>query len=161
MRKWLFLAALGVVVYWFFGRADSMPLEQLERWSGRSSAPAEVAYVGGSCAAEQCLMIYLAPWCPQCRQAHRVVLDTVERMREQGIETTVVLGLDERAALQDYAAEFPFPVYFDPERRLFDGLGASGVPHFTLWNRDRTITGEISGRPSSVDHLKQGLEIGR
>ncbi len=159
MQRWYWWVALAVVGYLLFGRADSMPLEKLERYDGRYAKSEAPRYVGGSCAKERCLMVYVAPWCPQCRRAHQVILEAADQLQAQGIETTVVVGLDERAELEAYARDFPFPVYIDTDRKFYDQLSTRGVPYFAIWQRDRKISEDIAGRPESVQDLRHFLEL--
>lgn len=159
MQRWFWLAAVVAVGYLVFGRADSMPLEKLAPFDGRSGQAAAERYVGGSCARERCLLVYLAPWCPQCRRAHSVILEAAEHLRAQGIETTVVIGLDDRAEIEAYARDFPFPVYLDPDRKFYEQLDTRGVPYFALWQRDRKIIEDIAGRPESLRDLLHILEL--
>jgi hypothetical protein len=159
MQRWFWLAAVAAVGYLVFGRADSMPLEKLQPFDGRGGQAAAERYVGGSCAKERCLLVYLAPWCPQCRRAHSVILEAAEHLRAQGIETTVVIGLDDRAEIEAYARDFPFPVYLDPDRKFYEQLDTRGVPYFALWQRDRKIIEDIAGRPESLRDLLHFLEL--
>lgn len=159
MQRWFWLAAVVAVGYLVFGRADSMPLEKLAPFDGRSGQAAAERYVGGSCAKERCLLVYLAPWCPQCRRAHSVILEAAEHLRAQGIETTVVIGLDDRAEIEAYARDFPFPVYLDPDRKFYEQLDTRGVPYFALWQRDRRIAEDIAGRPESLRDLLHFLDL--
>ena len=108
---------------------------------------------------QRCMLVSVAPWCPQCRRAHGMILESVERLKAEGIETTVVLGMDDQVALERYAADFPFPVHLDPGKKFYDQLDARGVPYFAVWERSREIVGDVAGRPDSFDHLMQVLEL--
>lgn len=160
MQRWFWWVVIAGAAYMLFGRAASMPLEKLERFDAKRPAAARAeTYVGGSCGRQRCMLVYVAPWCPQCRRAHGMILESVDRLEAEGIETTVVLGMDDQAALESYAADFPFPVHLDPGRKLYDQLDARGVPYFAVWEQSREIVGDVAGRPDSFDHLMQVLEL--
>ncbi|HSA24218.1 MAG TPA: hypothetical protein P5076_22345, partial [Myxococcota bacterium] len=53
----------------------------------------------------RCLVVYLAPWCPSCKSAARVVREAIAGYagsREVGVQA--VVGQDERGALEEMAA---------------------------------------------------------
>ena len=38
---------------------------------------------------QRCMLVSVAPWCPQCRRAHGMILESVERLKAEGIEISV------------------------------------------------------------------------
>lgn len=153
MRLWHGLLAL-VIVYFVWGRSPSnMPSEYLVYYDKTSTTQTSKRRL--YCPENRCLTIYLAPWCAQCKNSHAAILDTVKQLEARGIETTIVLGLDKHEALVTYAADFPFPVYFDQNKAFFKSLDMKGVPSYVVWLPGGKIyTRNAGGAPSAEVLLK-------
>ncbi len=157
MRLWHALVAL-VIIYFVWGRSPTtMPKEYMIYYDKTSSVQTSKQRL--NCPENRCLTIYLAPWCPQCRNSHTAILDVVKQLETRGIETTIVLGLDKQEALVAYAADFPFPVYFDQDKDLFSSLNMKGVPSYVVWlPGGKIVTREAGGAPSA-EVLLQVLDL--
>ncbi len=82
-----------------------------------------------------------ATWCPACKES----IPALARLAKayEGTDLLVV-GIDvgeEEQKAKDYAreAEIPYPIYFDPEFRFADSLGARRVPTLLVIDRDGAI----------------------
>lgn len=159
MRGGVWLIAGLLAAYWLFGRSDAMPLGTLEFREKRPAAEQQTRLVGGNCASERCLLVYLAPWCGVCRNSHQTIVDAVNRLRDRKVNATVVLGMAPRDELVAYAREFPFPVYFDPDKSFFNDLSAKGVPYQAVWDSGGAIVADVSGGFRSADQLLQYLQL--
>ncbi len=152
MRLWHLVVLLALAgIYFWSGPASTMPAEYLVYYDKTSAEKPGKRRL--SCMRNHCLTIYLTPWCPYCRKSHAAILDAVKQLEERGITTTIILGMDKPDALVAYAADFPFPVYFDANNAYFKKLGMKGVPHSILWLPGGKIVNNESGGFSSADTL--------
>lgn len=114
----------------------------------------------------RCVAVYLAPWCPQCRKSH----DLVEELRKRTAGSSevgfkVIVGRDEREALERYARTLGGTVFFDDDGGFYRQLGASGVPAWVSWDRRGRLGGTLYGRPvgaptpALADHLGEALGV--
>lgn len=154
---WIALAAAALWLW--FGRSAPMPHDALAYFDARAPSPAVHQPVRAGCYKGRCLTIYLAPWCPVCRNSHDTVLALVESMRARGIPTSVVLGMDTPATLRRYAADFPFPVYLDPDKRFFGKTHGRGVPYFVSWEANGEVIADFAGGGLSVAELTRALAL--
>ena len=115
---------------------------------------------------EHCLAVYLAPWCPQCKQSAPLVEELrLAAARSNGrLGFKVIVGRDEPAALDDYARELGGTIFFDDDGAFYRQLGGNGVPTWVSWDSDGRIGGRMYGRPAGgptpllVEYL--GEELG-
>lgn len=96
-----------------------------------------------TCSVKKCLTVYLAPWCGYCRKATPLILEARKFLKKQGVETRVIIGMDQPQTLQEYALEFGPDTLLD----LNGALNVSGVPHFYVSNASGEIIKEIGGLP--------------
>jgi glutaredoxin len=102
------------------------------------------------CATGRCVTVYVAPWCPHCRDSTLVVKEVQDFLKWRGIDMRVVVGMDKYAALKSYAQEFGPDALLDPNRRVhFRG----GVPHIFLSGPDGTIYRDRGGLPAQKEAI--------
>ncbi len=158
MRLWHWVVLLALAgIYFWSGPATTMPAQTMVYYDKNSTEQATKRSL--SCLRNRCLTIYLAPWCPYCKSSHTAILDAVKQLDARGISTTVILGRDKTEALLEYAADFPFPVYLDPNKAYFKELGMKGVPHWIVWLPGGKIIKNESGGFSSADSLLYYLDL--
>lgn len=158
MRLWHLVVLLALAgIYFWSGPASTMPTEYLVYYEKNAAQQGQKKRL--SCLRNRCLTIYLAPWCPYCRKSHAAILDAVKQLEARGITTSIVLGMDKPEALVAYAADFPFPVYFDSNKAYFKKLGMKGVPHSIVWLPGGKIVKNESGGFSSADTLFYMMEL--
>jgi hypothetical protein len=158
MRLWHGVVVLIIICYFVWGRSPStMPKESMVYYDKTSTVQSSKRRL--NCPENRCLTIYLAPWCSVCRNSHTAILDVVKQLETQGIETTIVLGLDKHEALVAYAADFPFPVYFDQNKALFESLEMKAVPSYVVWLPSRKITTRKAGGTNSAAAILGHLEL--
>jgi hypothetical protein len=102
MKVWQWVLLIGAALFLWFGRSAPMPHDALEYFNARAPSPGAHQSVRAGCYQGRCLTIYLAPWCPVCRQSHDSVLALVEAMRARGVPTSVVLGMDTAETLRRF-----------------------------------------------------------
>ena len=159
MRTWHWCILAAVAAYFIFGHSSKMPLDELDRYDSKAPLEKSSQHIGASCYKDRCLMIYVAPWCTYCRRSHQAILSTVKTLESRGIPVFVVLGMDKIDKLKDYAAEFPFPVYFDRDRHFFHHLNGKGVPYFVTWAHGGKILKHVAGGFTEENQLLQYLEL--
>jgi thiol-disulfide isomerase/thioredoxin len=112
---------------------------------------------GASVAAERCLgakgclIVYVAPWCGPCKASlphDRALADLV---KDRGIETTFVVGMDTLPKCQEMARAIGREVLVDEEGAWARKMGINGVPHFLVTGTDgqvrRRQAGALLGSP--------------
>lgn len=104
-----------------------------------------------SCPTKKCLTVYLAPWCGYCRKATPMIIETRKYLKEQGVETRVIIGMDQPQPLQEYASSFGPDTLID----LNGALEVSGVPHFYVSNSSGEILKEVGGLPYGANGAKE------
>jgi YD repeat-containing protein len=117
--------------------------------------------------AERCLGVYLAPWCPQCQKSHELVAELRARAVRSGgrVGVKVIVGRDERAALERYAEQLGPPVFFDDDGAFLRQLGGGGVPTWVSWDASGRVLERFSGRPTGAptpvlaDHVSEILGL--
>ena len=119
-------------------------------WSGvRSGEAAGPAFP--ACPTAKCLDVYVAPWCPHCREATPTILATRDYLKQHGVHTNVIVGLDRLKAMQAYAGVFGPDTLIDQD----GALGQGGVPHFYVTDQDGRLLQEEAGYPQGVTDPKE------
>ena len=130
----LLLAACG-------GRTPAkMPELTLPSLSGHGTAALS------ACPAPKCLTVVVAPWCGVCRTKAALISRLSGILKARGVETRVVVGMDEEEAVREFAREFGPDTLLDPEGRL----RVSGVPHFLVSDSSGVILNRAAGMPGPV-----------
>jgi len=156
MRSLLILAVIAAVFAWRGGLLAG-PIDDSML---RSTGPDECATT------ERCLVVYLAPWCPQCRKSGGLVKELRARAAlSSSVGFKVVVGKDEREALDRYAHKLGGFVHYDDDGSFYREIGASGVPAWVAWDAERRVVGKLYGRPLGApnhvlaDHMIQELGL--
>lgn len=138
---------------------------------GYLSGPVDDSVLVGSgpdeCAgAEKCLAVYLAPWCPQCRESGELVDELRTRdALSPAFGFKVIIGRDEPDALARYAGLLGGAVYYDYDGEFWRQIGAHGVPAWITWDAEGRIRERLYGRPVGapahvlVDHMADELDL--
>ena len=103
----------------------------------------------------RCLLVYSAPWCPTCRSRTAFLGELAAVARKYPkLGVKVVVGLDEAAALRNFAQSISAPTILDEDRTVAASLGVHSVPHY-FWLDEK---GTILDRFGSVSYsLHPGL----
>ncbi len=107
--------------------------------------PAGEAPAGQCAGAKGCLIIYVAPWCGPCRESlpgDRALADLV---KERGIETTFVVGMDAMPRCAEMARRIGREVLVDSSGAWAKKMSIRGVPHFLVTGPDGSVKKRQAG----------------
>ena len=102
-----------------------------------------------ACPTRRCLAVYVAPWCPYCRAAIPLIRDLRGVLRERGMESWVIVGLDREPAVREYARSFGGDTLLD----LDGAVKAGGVPHFYVVDDRGRLLRHVAGLPPDPREL--------
>lgn len=77
-----------------------------------------------------------------------MIIEARKYLKQNGVETRVIIGMDQPQPLQEYASSFGSDTLLD----LNGALTVSGVPHFYISNASGEILKEIGGLPYGVNN---------
>ena len=123
------------------GKLPDLRLPTLSGGTGASLA---------ECSTPKCLIVYVAPWCGICRAKTPMFLKLKQLLKEKGVETRLIVGMEQEESVKDYARELGPDTLLDP-RAL---LRVSGVPSFIVSRPGGDILGSVSGMPPPVRNEK-------
>lgn len=102
-----------------------------------------------SCPTERCLAVYVAPWCGYCRASTPLLKQLRPFLRQQGIESWVIVGMDEVGELKAYAREFGADTLIDVSK----AIDARNVPHFYMVEKHGRVLKHVAGLPPNPTDL--------
>ena len=108
---------------------------------------------GGSlagCPTPKCLTVYVSPWCGICRTKTPMFLKLRLLLKEKGVETRFIVGMDEEDAVQAYAQELGPGTLLDPRGLMKIG----GVPRFIVSDSGGDVLNAVGGTPGPVRNEK-------
>lgn len=159
MKNKALMAVSVLALYWIFFSADEMPEVTLATYSAQQGAVQQEKTVGGACRADKCLTVYVAPWCPACKQSVGMINNLVDDLKKDGLEAHVIVGHDEVEKLQGFGKRFRVPVLLDPDKTFFETVDVEAVPYFAVTDGDGTILEEMRGANTSVQVMRDRLNI--
>jgi hypothetical protein len=113
--------------------------------SARVSALTSAAEAGDPCAgARRCVIVYLTPWCPACKQAKPLIKQLRSRL-ESGTRMKVVIGQGERSRAREMAVEIGGAVFFDPEGDYYRAMKGTGVPYWITVDARQRVLARMAG----------------
>ncbi len=114
-----------------------------------TTADGSVAVDLAACPTKRCLVTYVAPWCGYCRAATPMIKQLRSILRNQGMESWVVVGLDRDPAVKAYAREIGPDALVDTAHAIEPG----GVPHFFVVDNAGAVLRHIAGLPPDPNQL--------
>ncbi|HEX7613975.1 MAG TPA: redoxin family protein [Thermoanaerobaculia bacterium] len=149
----LVLVALSVGA-WLVLRAPSrLSATTLPRLAA-DGTPAGEAPAGKCAGAKGCLIVYVAPWCGPCKQSlpgDRALADLV---KDRGIETTFVVGMDAMPKCAEMARSIGREVLVDTSGAWAQKMNIRAVPHFLVTGPDGSVkkrqAGALMASPEEV-----------
>ena len=79
-----------------------------------------------------------------------MILRLRQYLKEHGVETRVVVGMDQPQTLEEYARVFGPETLLD----LNSSVALNGVPHFFVSNPAGEILKDVGGLPQDVEHAE-------
>lgn len=146
-------AALAAVAWLLIRAPTRLGAASLPRLAA-DGTPAGDAPAGECTGAKGCLIIYVAPWCGPCRESlpgDRALADLV---KERGIETTFVVGMDAMPKCAEMARRIGREVLVDSSGAWARKMSIRGVPHFLVTGPDGRVrkrqVGALLANPEEV-----------
>lgn len=102
-----------------------------------------------SCPTERCLAVYVAPWCGYCRASTPLLKQLRPFLRRQGVDSWVIVGMDQEGELKAYAREFGADTLLDVRK----AIDARNVPHFYMVDKTGKILKHVAGLPPNPTDL--------
>lgn len=146
------LAILGLAVGAFLllrapGRLAAENLPRLTA-DGVPSGDAPASRCAG---AKGCLVVYVAPWCGPCKASLAGDRALADFVKDRGIETTFVVGMDAMPHCAEMARSIGREVLVDASGAWARRMGINAVPHFLVTGPDGRVTkrraGALAGSP--------------
>ena len=103
-----------------------------------------------------CLVVFLAPWCPSCREhvGFMNVITAAASKTKLGVE--VVVGWDEEFRLKEFSQNLQGKVFLDSENKFKKQLGFSSVPKWFVVNSQQEVTSSfLPSYPESQPAIEQ------
>lgn len=156
----LLILAFAIFTYSQYTKEPtSLPSMELDLFHNLHQEIRSTERLGGPCEKENCLAIYLAPWCGYCRQMHPTIIEMKRKLSKDGINVDVILGMDTPENLIAYAKTFPFSVTLDPDRQFIEAVDGRGVPLFVVSDTKGIIIKKKSGGSNNFDTMKKALNL--
>lgn len=87
----------------------------------------------GSCADKsKCMVLYLAPWCPHCRDSIPAIKSLVKEVARYDAGILVIVGSDKPEKIRQTATSIPIPVIQDEDRIYSKMLNIQFFPQVVL-----------------------------
>ena len=142
----LFVLAAAAGALWLFThRPQHLAAAALPRLAADGTSTGETAPADRCLGAKGCLIVYVAPWCGPCKQSlphDRALADLV---KDRGIETTFVVGMDAMPKCQEMARAIGREVLVDERGAWARKMGINGVPHFLVTGTDGKVRRHQAG----------------
>jgi hypothetical protein len=141
----LVLAALAAAAWFLTHRPQHLAAAALPRLTADGASTGETGSADRCLGAKGCLIVYVAPWCGPCRQSlphDRALADLV---KDRGIETTFVVGMDALPACREMARAIGREVLVDEKGAWARKMGINGVPHFLVTRTDGRVVKRQAG----------------
>jgi thiol-disulfide isomerase/thioredoxin len=139
------LAAVAVAAWLLTHRPQKLAAAALPRLAADGASTGETIPADRCLGAKGCLIVYVAPWCGPCRQSlphDRALADLV---KDRGIETTFVVGMDAMPKCQEMARAIGREVLVDEKGAWARKMGINGVPHFLVTGTDGKVRRHQAG----------------
>ena len=115
--------------------------------------------IADNCLVDECLIVYVAPWCPTCKKIRPTIIALVEALKKEGKSVTLIVGKDKPQRVTAYAKNFAFPILEDPTGIYWKEMKMVGVPYFAVINSKGKILNDHFGGYTSVEAFRMKLNI--
>jgi thiol-disulfide isomerase/thioredoxin len=158
MNKLIALAVVGMVMLFILGKNPDMPRGTLEVYN-QDEFSSVSGTLGGRCASEKCLTVYVAPWCPACKKLKPTIISLKNQLEIEGMEVKIVVGKDSQKATEKYASTYPFATLLDADGKFFKNSRQKAVPFFLVSNNKGKVIRELSGGTTNMVALRKKLNL--
>ena len=138
------LFALAVAAWLLMRPPTKLAASSLPRLAA-DGTPAGDAPAGQCGGAKGCLIVYVAPWCGPCKASlpgDRALADFV---KDRGIETTFVVGMDAMPRCAEMARAIGREVLVDASGAWARKMSIRAVPHFLVTGPDGRVKKRQAG----------------
>jgi hypothetical protein len=147
------LVALAGVVWLVLKAPSKLSATMLPRLAADGTAAGDAE--AGKCAgAKGCLVVYVAPWCGPCKQSLPGDCALADLVKDRGIETTFVVGMDAMPKCAEMARTIGREVLVDASGAWAKKMGIRAVPHFLVTAPDGSVkrrqAGALRASPEEV-----------
>ncbi len=153
-RTVLVVAAVLAAGAWLVVRSPSKLSATILPRLAADGSPAGDAPAGKCAGAKGCLIVYVAPWCEPCKRSLPGDLALADLVKERGIETTFVVGMDEMPKCAEMARAIGREVLVDASGAWAKKMKINGVPHFLVTSPDGSVkkrqAGALRASPEDV-----------
>lgn len=147
------LVALAAAAWFAFRSPSKLSADTLPRLAADGTQAGHAP--AGKCAGVKgCLVVYVAPWCGPCKQSlpgDRALADFV---KDRGIETTFVVGMDAMPKCVEMARALGREVLVDTSGAWAKKMNIRGVPYFLVTGPDGSVrkrqAGALMASPEEV-----------
>jgi hypothetical protein len=153
----LVLVAVAIAGWLLTHRPQKLAAAALPRLAADGAPTGETVSADRCLGARGCLIVYVAPWCGPCRQSlpdDRALADLV---KDRGIETTFVVGMDSLPKCREMARAIGREVLVDEKGAWARKMAINGVPHFLVTGTDGKVrkhqAGALLGDPAEFARL--------
>jgi Redoxin len=139
------LAAAAGAFWLFSHRPQRLAVAALPRLAADGSPTGASGAAERCLGAKGCLIVYVAPWCGPCNASlphDRALADLV---KDRGIETTFVVGMDAMPKCREMARAIGREVLVDEQGAWARKMGINGVPYFLVTGTDGKIRNRRAG----------------
>lgn len=123
-----------------------------------TGSPVGVRNVGGACPKSRCLLIYVAPWCPSCKQLNITMVALRDELEAEGVQVDFVIGMDKMPKLQAYSAGYNKTVMLD-DQGFHKKAKIKAVPYFAVVNRRGNVENSMYSGYDDVSAMRTKLGI--
>lgn len=155
----LFFLALVAFAILHLGDLQPKLVSQVKLPRFAPGEPVMAQPVGGPCAEPKCVVIFLAPWCPKCRESADSITALQRSLSAEGVPIDIVIGDDSKAAVLAFAERFTVPVLLDFHSELFKGISLPGTPYLAVINPEGVVINDLAGFVSDTETLKRALNL--
>lgn len=158
VRDLLILIGIFVFIGWKIFYHPSFPStanDYLSIYSAKNSSN-PVSFSNPCDGRDHCVYIYLAPWCPHCREflseitEFRVYWKAMDR---PGLK--IIVGDDKKDAINEMAATINPPVYLDFSNKFLRAVHLHSFPYIFIVDANQHII--VSGNDDSIDWINKEI----
>ena len=96
---------------------------------------------------DTCLIVYLAPWCPACKEIRPTAVELAEELAGENVDVAFVIGSDSSENCEAYAEGLPGEIHLDPDSSFTKKVNVRSFPTFIVRQGWRTVKMQAGGIP--------------